>query len=91
MPPGRSSLDVSCKAEEVAVDMRGLLDKEDIIVNIGIPPTWNQPLLNPSAPGKGIPMVVALNLGTKIKHRGISIDVAQLQNILGSRLSRPTP
>ena len=83
--PGTYSLDVSCKAEEVAVDMlEGLLDKEDIIVNVVDSTHLERNLyLTLQLLEKGIPMVVALNLWDEIKHRGISIDVAQLQNILG--------
>ncbi len=83
--PGTYSLDATCKAEEVAVSMLDDKLKEgDIVVNVVDSTHLERNLyLTLQLLERGIPMVVALNLWDETKHKGISIDVEKLQDILG--------
>jgi len=80
--PGTYSLEATSKAEEVAVEM--LKQDDDIIVNV-IDSTNLERNLNLTLQllKRDVPVIVALNFWDETKHRGISIDVAELEKILG--------
>ncbi|MBN2213610.1 MAG: ferrous iron transporter B [Bacteroidales bacterium] len=79
--PGTYSLEPSCKAEEIAVQM---LQEGDVFINI-IDATNLERSLNFTLQliKQKKPMVIALNLFDESKHIGISIDVEKLEQILG--------
>jgi ferrous iron transport protein B len=79
--PGTYSLEPSSKAEEVAVEM---LKEGDVIINV-IDATNLERNLNLTLQllEKQTPVIVALNLWDDTRHRGISIDVAKLEELLG--------
>lgn len=83
--PGTYSLEPTCKAEEVAVSMlESMLDEGDIIVNVVDATHLERNLyLTLQLLERDIPVVVALNLWDEARHKGISIDVDRLENILG--------
>jgi ferrous iron transport protein B len=83
--PGTYSLEATSKAEEVAVDMLdGMLDEGDIVVNVVDATHLERNLyLTLQLLERNIPVVVALNLWDETKHKGISINVNRLQEILG--------
>jgi len=80
--PGTYSLEVTSKAEEVAVEM--LKQGSSIVINV-IDSTNLERNLNLTLQllKRDIPVIVALNFWDETKHRGISIDVAELEKILG--------
>ena len=83
--PGTYSLEATSKAEEVAVDMLdGMLDEGDIVVNVVDATHLERNLyLTLQLLERNVPVVVALNLWDETKHKGISINVNRLQEILG--------
>jgi ferrous iron transport protein B len=83
--PGTYSLEPTCKAEEVAVSMLdSMLDEGDVIVNVVDATHLERNLyLTLQLLERDISMVVALNLWDEARHKGISIDVGKLQDILG--------
>lgn len=83
--PGTYSLEATSKAEEVAVDMLdGMLDEGDIVVNVVDATHLERNLyLTLQLLERNIPVMVALNLWDETKHKGISINVDRLQEILG--------
>ncbi len=83
--PGTYSLEPTSKAEEVAVDMlEDMLDEGDIVVNVVDSTHLERNLyLTLQLLERNIPVVVALNLWDEARHKGISIDVARLEDVLG--------
>lgn len=83
--PGTYSLEPTSKAEEVAVSMlESMLDEGDIIVNVVDATHLERNLyLTLQLLERNIPVVVALNLWDEARHKGISIDVDKLEDILG--------
>ncbi|RKZ32502.1 ferrous iron transporter B, partial [bacterium] len=78
--PGTYSLQPTSRAEQVAVN---LVDEADIIVDIIDATNLERSLyLTLDLIKTGKPMVIALNMWDEAKHRGIKIDVEQLQQIL---------
>jgi len=79
--PGTYTLDPTCKAEEVAVEMCG---HGDLIIDV-VDATNLERNLNLALQllKKKVPMVVALNLWDEARHIGISIDEKKLEQILG--------
>lgn len=79
--PGTYTLEPVTKAEEVTCEM---LKDADYIINI-IDATNLERNLNLTLQllEKNIPVIVALNMWDDTKHRGIEIDVKELENILG--------
>ena len=79
--PGTYSLEPSSRAEEVAVQM---LKDGDLIIDV-IDATNLERNLNLTLQllERQTPMIVALNLWDDTRHRGISIDVAKLEELLG--------
>jgi len=83
--PGTYSLEPTCKAEEVAVNMmESMFDEGDIIINVVDSTHLERNLyLTLQLLERDIPVIVALNLWDEARHKGISIDVDRLQDILG--------
>lgn len=83
--PGTYSLEPTCKAEEVAVSiLDSMLDEGDVIVSVVDATHLERNLyLTLQLLERDIPVVVALNLWDEARHKGISIDVDRLENILG--------
>ena len=79
--PGSYTLEPSSKAEEVAVEM---LKEADLVINV-IDATNLERNLNLTLQllERQIPVIVALNMWDDTRHRGISIDVARLEELLG--------
>ena len=79
--PGTYSLDPTCKAEEVAVEMCG---DGDLVINVVDATNLERNLnLTLQLLKKDIPMILALNLWDEAKHIGIAIDEKKLENLLG--------
>jgi ferrous iron transport protein B len=79
--PGSYSLEPSSKAEEVAVEM---LKEGDVVINVVDATNLERNLnLTLQLLGRQTPAIVALNLWDDTRHRGISIDVAKLEELLG--------
>ncbi len=79
--PGTYTLEPTCKAEEVAVQMA---KEEDLIINIIDATNLERNLhLTLQLLEKNIPMIVVLNMWDDTKHRGIHIDVKKLEESLG--------
>ena len=79
--PGIYSLEAASKAEEIAVQM---LKDGDVIISV-IDATNLERGLNLTLQliKQGKPLLVALNLFDETKHKGISIDVEKLEQVLG--------
>ncbi len=79
--PGTYSLDPTTPAEQVAVNM---LAEGDVIINIVDATNLERNLnLTLQLLGSGKPMVVALNMWDAAEHKGIQINVAKLEELLG--------
>ncbi len=79
--PGTYTLEPTCKAEEIAVDM---LKEGDVVINILDSTNLERSLnLTLQLVKKRVPLIIALNLWDETKHTGISIDVKKLEEILG--------
>jgi len=79
--PGTYTLDPTCEAEEVALRMLSL---GDVVVNVVDATNLERNLfLTLQLLEREVPVVVALNMWDDTAHRGISIDVARLQEQLG--------
>jgi ferrous iron transport protein B len=79
--PGTYTLEPTSKAEEVAVEM---LKEGDLIIDV-IDATNLERNLNLTLQllERPVPVIVALNMWDDTRHRGINIDVAKLQELLG--------
>jgi len=78
--PGTCSLEPINKAEEVAVKM---LKEGDIIINVVDATNFERNLyLTLELLEQNIPVIVALNMWDDAKHKGINIDVKELEKIL---------
>jgi len=79
--PGIYTLEPVSKAEEVAVEM---LKGGDLVINV-IDATNLERNLNLTLQllERQIPVIVALNMWDDTRHRGVSIDVARLEELLG--------
>jgi ferrous iron transport protein B len=79
--PGTYTLDPTCKAEEVAVEMCG---QGDLIIDVVDATNLERNLnLTLQLLKRKVPMVVALNLWDEAHHIGISIDQEKLEALLG--------
>ena len=79
--PGTYTLEPITKAEQVAVE---LLKEGDIVINVVDATNLERNLnLTLQLLEKRIPMIVALNMWDDARHRGIGIDVAKLEELLG--------
>jgi len=78
--PGTYSLDPTSRAEEVAVAM---VKNADLIINVVDATNLERSLnLTLDLIRTGKPLIIALNLWDEAKHKGIKIDVKQLEEIL---------
>ncbi|MBU1852912.1 MAG: ferrous iron transporter B [Candidatus Omnitrophica bacterium] len=78
--PGTYTLEPTCKAEEVAVQM---LKTGDLVVNVVNATNLERNLyLTFQLLEKNIPVIVALNMWDETKHQGIHIDVKKLEEKL---------
>ncbi len=79
--PGTYSLEPSSKAEEVAAEM---LRDGDLIIDVVDATNLERNLyLTQELLERKIPMIVALNIWDDTRHKGISIDPARLEQLLG--------
>jgi len=79
--PGTYTLDATSKAEEVAVEM---LKEGDLVINVVDATNLERNLnLTLQLLERNVPVVIALNMWDDARHRGIKIDVAKLQELLG--------
>lgn len=79
--PGTYTLEPTCEAEEVAAEM---MPSGDVIIDVVDATNLERNLyLTLQLLEQEIPVVVALNLWDDTKHRGISIDIDKLRDILG--------
>jgi len=79
--PGTYTLDPTCKAEQIAVEM---LKAGDVVINVVDATNLERSLnLTLQLLKRKAPVIVALNFWDETKHRGISIDVEKLERILG--------
>ena len=79
--PGSYTLEPSSRAEEVAVEM---LKEGDVVINVVDATNLERNLnLTLQLLERQTPVIVALNLWDDTRHRGISIDVAKLEELLG--------
>jgi len=82
--PGTYTLEPTCKAEEIAVEMLGKHADGDVIINVVESTNLERSLnLTLQLLKRKIPTVVALNFWDETKHKGISIDDKKLEQILG--------
>jgi len=79
--PGNYTLEPTSKAEEVAVEM---LKEGNLVINV-IDATNLERNLNLTLQllERQTPVIVALNMWDDTKHRGINVDVAKLEELLG--------
>ena len=79
--PGNYTLEPTSKAEEVAVEM---LKEGDLVINVVDATNLERNLnLTLQLLERQTPVIVALNMWDDTKHRGINIDVARLEELLG--------
>ncbi|OYV03030.1 ferrous iron transporter B [candidate division bacterium WOR-3 4484_18] len=79
--PGTYSLDPTSRAEEVAVAM---VEEADLIINVADATNLERSLnLTLDLIRIGKPLIIALNLWDEAKHKGVKIDVKQLEELLG--------
>ena len=79
--PGNYTLEPSSKAEEVAVEM---LKEGDLVINVVDATNLERNLnLTLQLLERQTPVIVALNIWDDTRHRGINIDVAKLEELLG--------
>jgi len=79
--PGNYTLEPGSKAEEVAVEM---LKDGDLVINVVDATNLERNLnLTLQLLERQTPVIVALNMWDDTRHRGINIDVAKLEELLG--------
>jgi ferrous iron transport protein B len=79
--PGSYTLEPGSKAEEVAVEM---LKEGDLVINVVDATNLERNLnLTLQLLESQTPVIVALNMWDDTRHRGINIDVAKLEELLG--------
>jgi ferrous iron transport protein B len=84
--PGTYSLDPTCKAEEVALEMMHE-ESPDMIVNVVDATALERNLyLTLQLLEEDVPIIVILNMWDAAERKGISIDVERLSRILGVKV-----
>ena len=79
--PGTYTLEPTNRAEEVAVEM---LKEGDLVINVVDATNLERNLnLTLQLLERKVPVIVALNIWDDARHRGIDIDVARLERLLG--------
>jgi len=82
--PGTYTLEPTCKAEEIAVEMLNDRVDGDVIINVVESTNLERSLnLTLQLLKRKVPAIVALNFWDETKHKGISIDDKKLEEILG--------
>lgn len=82
--PGTYTLEPTCKAEEIAVEMLNEHADGEVVINVVESTNLERSLnLTLQLLKRKIPTVVALNFWDETKHKGISIDNKKLEEILG--------
>jgi ferrous iron transport protein B len=87
--PGTYSLDPTSPAEKVAVDLlnNAIAHKNAVVINVLDATNLERNLnLTLQLLKKNIPMIIALNLWDETKHIGITIDIQQLEILLGVKV-----
>jgi ferrous iron transport protein B len=81
--PGTYALDPTNKAEQIAVEMLKGRKEEDVVINVVEATNLERSLnLTLQLIKQNVPFILALNFWDETKHKGISIDVEKLENIL---------
>lgn len=83
--PGAYSLDPTCRAEEVAVSLLNELRRNEIVV-INVLDATNLErnlVLTLRLIEEGFPVIACLNMFDEAGHKGINIDTARLESLLG--------
>ncbi len=81
--PGTYTLDPTNKAEQIAVEMLKGRKEEDVVINVVEATNMERSLnLTLQLIKQNVPIIVALNFWDETKHKGISINVEKLENIL---------
>ena len=79
--PGTYGLESTSKAEEIAVKM---LSEGDLVINVVDATNLERNLhLTLHLLEQDVPLIVALNIWDETKHKGIEIDVAKMEELLG--------
>jgi len=79
--PGTYTLEPTSKAEEVAAEM---LQEGDLVIDVVDATNLERNLnLTMQLLERKVPVIVALNMWDDAHHRGVNIDVAKLQELLG--------
>ena len=79
--PGTYTLDPTNKAEEVAVEM---LKEGDVVIDVVDATNLERNLsLTLQLIERQVPLIVALNMSDDARHRGINVDTARLEELLG--------
>ena len=79
--PGTYTLEPTCEAEEIALRM---LETGDVVINVVDATNLERNLyLTLQLLERKVPLVVALNLWDDTKHRGITVDLVKLREMLG--------
>ena len=79
--PGTYSLTPSSKVEEVA---SSLVDKADLVINVVDATNLERNLyLTTELLERDVPVVIALNMIDEAGHKGVNIDLAKLESLLG--------
>jgi len=82
--PGTYTLEPTCRAEKIAVEMLNEHTDGDIVINVVEATNLERSLnLTLQLLKHKVPVVVALNFWDETKHKGISIDNKKLEQILG--------
>jgi ferrous iron transport protein B len=82
--PGTYTLEPTCKAEEIAVEMLNERRDGDVVINVVESTNLERSLnLTLQLLKQKVPVVIALNFWDETKHKGISIDDRKLEQILG--------
>ena len=79
--PGTYSLEATCKAEEIAIE---LLEDADVVIGVLDATNLERSLsLTLALLEKNVPVILALNIWDDAKHKGIHIDAQALEKELG--------
>jgi ferrous iron transport protein B len=82
--PGTYTLEPTCKAEEVALQMLKKAEAGDVVINVVDATNLERNLnLTLQLLEKPYSLIVALNLWDDAKHKGITIDIEKLEELLG--------
>jgi len=82
--PGTYTLEPTCKAEQIAVEMLNENADGDVVINVVESTNLERSLnLTLQLLKRKIPTIVALNFWDETKHKGILIDDKKLEQILG--------